>query len=57
MEAMDVMVTVIGPLTLSMEQPSCHYLSYHQIPNLKSEAMHLGWLDQVFLEPITYKMQ
>ena len=27
METMDMMGAVIGPLTLSVERPSCHYLS------------------------------
>ena len=40
----------MGPQTLSIEQPSCHYLYSRQIPNWNSEAIRLGRLYQVFGE-------
>ena len=57
MEAMDVMGTVMGSLTLSVERLLCRYLSYRQIPNWKYEENRLGRLDQVFGEPSNHKVQ
>ena len=57
MGAMDVMGTVMGPLTLSLERPSCHCLSHIKYPTRKSEAIPLIRLDQVFGEPSTHKVQ
>ena len=57
MGAMEVMGTVMGPLTLSVEQ-LCATISLNvKYPTGKSEEIRLGRLDEVFGEPSNHNVQ